>query len=148
MRFYFSGSRGLAALALVGLVGAVSATAPLAAQEAAQEAGKPVVEEHGLGTGVDEQRNLVGRATTFSEGQQVWFWTRIVGGSPGQRIQHVWVKDGEDVVTIGLSLGGPHWRTWSKKWMHPGSAGSWRAEVRDAQGEVLASEEFVCTAPE
>lgn len=142
MRPTLYGNRSIAVLALALTVGTAVSTAPTMAQED----DTLTVAEYALGTGVDEERNPVGRAETFAEGQQVWFWTRVVGGSEGQRIRHVWIKDGEVATTIGLTLGGPHWRTWSNKRMHPGSAGNWRAEVQDEGGKVLASAEFVCTA--
>jgi len=134
--------RSISTALAVCLAALVANLAPAVAQEATTLS----VAEYGLGTGVDDERNLVGRAETFAEGQQVWMWTRLVGGSPGQRIQHVWIREGEEVVSIGLAVGASHWRTWSKKWMHPGSAGSWRVEVRDADGNVLATAEFTCTA--
>jgi hypothetical protein len=74
------------------------------------------------------------------------FWTLVVGGSAGDRISHVWLRDGEEMLAVGLAIGGPHWRTWSNKTLHTGSAGSWAVEARDAEGRVLARDEFTCVA--
>ena len=89
-------------------------------------------------------RVLKGKAASFPEGTQVYFWTRVVGGSDGDRIHHVWIHGGKEVL-IGLSIGGEHWRTYSNKMLHPGSAGEWAVEARNGDGEVLARQEFGCT---
>ena len=79
------------------------------------------VAEYGVGTSV-EARELKGKATSFAEGASVVFWTNIVGGQAGDRIQHVWIHDGKE-TSIGLSIGGNRWRTYSKKRLHPGLVG-------------------------
>ena len=105
------------------------------------------VAERGFGTGI-ENRALVGQATSFPEGAKVYFWTRIVDGRAGDRIRHVWIREGTEVLSIGLSIGGPHWRTYSNKTLHAGAAGQWKVEVRDADGNLLAGEAFTCAAAE
>jgi len=101
------------------------------------------VPDSGVGTAVVDHE-LEGKGDRFEEGRQVVFWTRVVGGEEGQRIQHVWLHDGEEVISIGLALGGPHWRTFSRKTLYPGSVGKWVVEARDADGRVLARAEFEC----
>jgi len=118
---------------------ALCACAPFAS---AQESGLSV-DAFGVGTKVVDHR-LEGEADQFDEGTQVVFWTRVVGGSEGQRIRHVWLREGEEVVSIGLTIGGGHWRTYSKKTMYPGSAGKWVVEARDESDKVLARSEFTC----
>jgi len=106
-------------------------------------ASRLTVPECGVGTGVVD-RMLVGEGTRFAEGQRVWFWTRVEGGTVGESIRHVWIHDGREMTGVVLSLGGPHWRTQSSKTLSPGSAGEWAAEARDEAGRVLARREFVC----
>jgi hypothetical protein len=113
----------------------------------AQSADGPSVPDYGVGTGV-ENRALVGKADSFAEGTKVYFLTRVVNGQAGDRVHHVWMREGNEVLSIGLSVGGSHWRTYSNKTLHPGSVGSWRVEVRDADGKVLASQDFTCTPAE
>lgn len=126
-------------LSLVCLVlGAGAASLP------AQEETELSVPDYGVGTGVEE-RQLQGQGDSFAEGSKVWFWTRVVGGQAGDRVHHVWLKEGEEMLQVGLSIGGSHWRTYSHKTLHPGSVGSWTVEVRDAAGEVLARSQFTCT---
>jgi hypothetical protein len=99
----------------------------------------------GVGTGI-EDRELVGRSDRFDAGTDVVFWTRVEGGQPGDTVDHVWLREGEEVVTIALNVGGPSWRTWSRKTLHGSSEGSWTVEARDRDGRVLATATFTCTA--
>ena len=66
-------------------------------------------------------------------------------GAVGDAIRHVWIREGQETVSIPLTLGGPHWRTQSRKILTPGSAGRWAVEARDEAGRVLARSEFVCS---
>jgi len=120
------------------LVAGLSASA-----EDPSDANALAVAEHLLGTSV-ENRTLKGVADRFPEGTQVFFWTRLTGGAAGDRIRHVWIHDGKE-VSVGLSVGAASWRTWSSKRLRAGSVGRWAVEVRDADGKVLAREEFDCT---
>lgn len=101
------------------------------------------IPEHGVGRGVID-RELVGEAGQFAEGERVWFWTRIEGGATGESIDHVWLHEGEEARRIQLTLGGARWRTQSYKDLGPGSEGSWAVEARDRDGRVLARSEFSC----
>ena len=112
----------------------------------AQDQATLKITDSGVGSGM-EDRNLVGVSDLFQEGDQVWFWTRVTGGADGDRIRHVWLRDGEEMLSVGLTLGGPHWRTWTRKTLHPGSAGTWTVEARDEAGNVLATATFVCATP-
>ena len=125
--------------------------APAPAARELPEAAPPVpsagarlaVAEQGLGTGI-EGRELVGRSDTFREDTRVWYWTRIEGGQIGDRIEHVWLRDGVESERTSLRIGGSPWRTYSAKTLHAGSAGAWVVEARDADDHVLARQEFDC----
>jgi hypothetical protein len=99
------------------------------------------VSEFGVGRRVVNHR-LEGRGDRFEEGSVVWFSTRVLGGTSGERIRHVWFRGGEAVQSIGLPLGGPHWRTHSQKTLW--GTGRWSVEARDESGTVLARAEFSC----
>jgi cytoskeleton protein RodZ len=101
------------------------------------------VSEFGVGTGVVD-RELVGRSQRFAAGTRVWFWNRVLGGSPGTKIQHVWLREGREVGVIDLDIGGSHWRTQSRWTLPADCAGSWSVEARDSGGRVLAKAEFAC----
>lgn len=127
---------------IVGLVLVAGIAAPARASEDGVS-----VKDHAVGKRISD-RELKEPGDTFAEGTQVVYWTRVVGGSEGDRIQHVWIHEGKEVVSVGLTIGGSHWRTYSRKTMHPGSTGEWVVEARDADGEVLSRGEFRCVAPD
>jgi cytoskeletal protein RodZ len=99
--------------------------------------------DYGVGTAV-ENRQLVGESDRFTEGMDVWFWTRVRGGAAGEKIHHVWLREGVEAARVSLKLGGSHWRTQSSKKLWPDSAGNWAVEALDDSGRVLARREFVC----
>jgi len=128
-----------------GFGGAMLAAAALAlaASIGLVIAGQLSVVEHGVGRDVVD-RELVDRATEFEPGTKVWFWNRVTGAARGDRIRHVWLHGGKEVLSLELELGGPVWRTWSNKTLHPGSEGDWAVEARSPDGAVLARQEFRC----
>jgi hypothetical protein len=101
------------------------------------------ISEHGVGTGV-ENRQLVGRGDRFAAGSRVWFWTRVHGGSRGDTIEHVWLREGRRMGAIELNIGASHWRTQSHWTLPAGSTGRWSVEARDASGRLLARSDFSC----
>jgi cytoskeletal protein RodZ len=103
------------------------------------------VSHSGVGTGVESLR-LVGRADRFVEGTTVSFWTRVLGGRPGDLIHHIWIHEGQVIMRANLEIGGSHWRTFSRRELPPGSAGQWAAEARSPDGRVLARVEFLCVS--
>jgi hypothetical protein len=104
-------------------------------------AGSLSVSEFGIGRDVVNRR-LQGTGDRFEEGTTISFWTRVVGGRRGQSIRHVWLHDGGPVQSVTLEIGGPHWRTHSRKTLW--GTGPWTVEARDADGEVLARATFTC----
>jgi cytoskeleton protein RodZ len=105
------------------------------------------VSHSGVGTEVESSR-LVGRADRFPEGAAVVFWTRVLGGRPGDVVRHVWLHEGQTVGFADLPLGGSHWRTYSRRELPEGATGRWVVEARSPDGQVLAREEFLCVPKE
>ena len=105
------------------------------------------VEDFGVGTNVVDRR-LVGRGDRFREGTVVWFWTRVLGGRPGDKIRHVWLHAGRSVAVAELDVNGANWRTQSRRPLPEGSTGDWTVEARDPEGNVIASAAFTCVAAE
>jgi len=119
--------------------------APASADEstldAATDSSTIRVSEFGVGRRIVNRR-LEGRGQSFEEGSVVWFQTRVVGGVRGEKIRHVWLRDGRVVQTVDLELGASHWRTHSRKTLW--GTGDWAVEALDRQGRVLARSDFVC----
>jgi transcriptional regulator with XRE-family HTH domain len=105
------------------------------------------VSECGVGTDVVDRR-LVGRTDRFGEGSVVWFWTRVIDGHRGETIQHVWRREGRVIAVIKLNVGGPQWRTGSRRRLQAGSIGSWTVEARGPEERMLASVGFTCAPAE
>jgi cytoskeleton protein RodZ len=101
------------------------------------------VSEAGVGTAV-VNRALEGQGDRFAEGTRIVFWTRVLGGQPGDEIRHVWIREGAEVGSVTLAVNASHWRTHSRRTLREGAAGSWAVEARDASGRVLARREFLC----
>jgi cytoskeletal protein RodZ len=121
--------------------------APVPAPKVGASIGELRVSHSGVGTGVENHR-LVGRADRFVEGTIVAFWTRVLGGEPGDVILHIWSHEGDEVMRAELEIGSSHWRTFSRRSLPEGSAGRWVAEARSPDGRVLAREEFLCVSDE
>lgn len=105
-----------------------------------------IISEFGVGADVVEH-GLVGEAEVFHEGTDVWFWTRVLRGIPGQQIRHVWIHEGQVVSSVELEVGSNNWRTQSRRKMTAGSLGGWDVEARDKSGRLLARSSFVCVSP-
>ena len=103
------------------------------------------IREHGVGRDI-VSHDLAGESRRFKEGERVWFWTRVEGGTTGGSIQHVWIHEAEIEGRVSLRIGGASWRTQSYKDLNAGSAGKWVVEARDDAGRVLARSEFRCSA--
>ena len=99
------------------------------------------ISDYGVGTSV-ANRKLVGQSDRFTEGTEAWFWTRVEGGRGGEAIEHVWLRNGVEILRIPLRIGGARWRTHSAKTLR--APGDWAVEARDDSGRVLARGEFVC----
>ena len=99
------------------------------------------IADFGVGTRIVHHQ-LENQAEHFEEGTEVWFWTRVLGGEAGEPIRHTWLYENREVGSVELILGGPHWRTQSRRTLHSGSAGRWAAEARNSAGFVMARQEF------
>ncbi len=127
----------------VALAALSLSTLPAAAQEPAAEAGPAIeVTEAVIATGV-EDRQPVGVADSFgADVERLYFYTIFEGDFPETQVEHVWLRDGEEVARVLLRPRGPRWRTWSSKAIAPDWTGEWEAQVVGPDGEVLASASF------
>ncbi len=126
-------------LFLAGVLATVSAVA----QEPV--AGPAVTVEMTFGTGIDaETRAVVGRATAFDpQIEKIYCFTRVKGMVPPGSVTHAWYLDGKTMARVELNVGSGNWRTWSNKRIRPDWTGNWEVKVLAANGQVLASGEFV-----
>ncbi len=129
-------------LALLSLV-LIAATPAIAEQNLLSNEGLHVGEVAFCETVTD--RMPVGEAETFATGQRVYCWTRVLDGSAGEFIYHVWFHDDREIQSVELAVEAGHWRTWSYKTLFPGQLGTWRVETQNAQGDILDSHDFSVT---
>jgi hypothetical protein len=116
----------------------------MAEEPMAQLVDKLTVPDLILGTDIMD-REVVGEATSFTRGQRVYCWTRVLGGEMDDLITHIWYFEDSEIQRVELPVHASHWRTWSYKTIFPGMAGSWRVEVRDSADQVLADTVFTTT---
>ena len=87
------------------------------------------------------ERQPVGASHMFpADTSHVVAWTRVTGAS-GTTIEHVWRYEEYEFI-VPLDIGGPSWRTWSRKTIPVGWTSEWTVEIRDAEGNVLATDAF------
>jgi hypothetical protein len=93
-----------------------------------------------LTTGVVDREPVDTTEAFAADVGEVYAWMRVTGAE-GQTIQIVWTH-GAESAPVSLEIGGSSWRTWSSKTVLPEDAGDWTVEVRDADGNVLATANF------
>lgn len=119
---------------------AAPAATPAATPEAVKAAPAIKVEKIVVAAGV-ENREPVGEAATFAAGK-VYTWTKISAETTPVTIKHVYYHEGKMVREIELKVNSSPYRVWSWKNVTPGS---WKVEVTDEAGAVLAASEFTVT---
>ncbi|MDD4004897.1 MAG: DUF2914 domain-containing protein [Elusimicrobiaceae bacterium] len=97
-----------------------------------------------LAAGV-ENKMPVGEATTFTEAEKVYCWTRFGSVSASASVRHVWYLGAEKMLEVELQVPSSGYRTYSYKTVVPGS---WKVEVVDAAGTVLKTLEFTVAKTE
>jgi len=60
----------------------------------------------------------------------------------GETLQYRWLHNGNQVLRIRVPVGSNRWRSHSTKRIYAGMKGSWRVELRNSEGELLASIDF------
>jgi len=65
-----------------------------------------------------------------------------VTGQQGETLQYRWLYNGKQVLRIRVPVGSKRWRSHSTKRIYGGMKGSWRVELRNSAGELLASIDF------
>jgi hypothetical protein len=98
-----------------------------------------------IGTDLQD-REVVGESTNFgTDVEKVVGWTRITGAGMPTEITHVWKRNGEEVSSVPLRVQSASYRTYSRKTI-AGMPGNWSLEVKDANGNIIASKEFTVGA--
>ncbi len=72
----------------------------------------------------------------------VWTYSEVVD-KRGSRLNYVWLHEGSQVATVKVDIGGNRWRSSSSKVINQSMSGSWRVELNDGEGRLLASADFL-----
>ncbi|PIE62593.1 MAG: hypothetical protein CSA25_04395 [Desulfobacter postgatei] len=73
----------------------------------------------------------------------VWTWMNVLTDKPPQSLSHIYYLNGERYCRVILPAPYPRTRTWSNvKLNRPELAGSWRVDVVNSNGQVIARAEF------
>ena len=111
------------------------------ASDTTQAAAPSVSAEIQVGTGV-ENREIVGAADSFASSVGKVFCLSRVTGASGATVKHVWLRNGTEMASVDLSVGGSPWRTWSSKTIPASWTGDWEVRVVDGNGTTIASKTF------
>lgn len=73
----------------------------------------------------------------------VWTWMNVLTDKPPQDLSHIYYLNGERYCRVILPARYPRTRTWSKVRLNkPAHAGSWRVDVVNSSGQVIARADF------
>ena len=90
-----------------------------------------------------EDREPVGVAESFpADVGSIYFHTTLTGEFGETTVEHVWLREGEEMARIRLEVRSPRWRTWTAKKIPAAWAGSWEVRLLDGDGEVLRTAAF------
>ena len=127
---------------LLTVLATVATATTLGAQTAERAAPTIEVTRAVVATGI-EDREPIGESTTFSaDVGTVYFFTEITGDFDETRIHHVWLREGEEVARVPLTVRGPRWRTWSSKRIPPEWSGNWTVRIVLGDDQVLGTVDF------
>lgn len=73
---------------------------------------------------------------------KVWAFSDVAD-MRGQQLNYVWLHEGSEVARVPVRVGGIRWRSYSSKTINIEMKGSWRVELQNGDGSLLASADFV-----
>ena len=76
-----------------------------------------------------------------SDKRQMHYFTEL-NNLQGHTVIHQWEYNYKVMYEKSFTVGGPRWRVWSSKTIHPGWSGSWTVNTLDEDGTNLHSESF------
>jgi hypothetical protein len=88
------------------------------------------------------EREPLDSVTTLGNDQGVIFFFTDLRNLAGRTVIHRWRWNGTVIADVPIEVGGPRWRAYSSKSLHPSWLGAWTVAVVDQTGEVLVEREF------
>ena len=88
-----------------------------------------------------KDREAVDTSTSFNKGDKVTVWLSVKNPTEPNKVKLVFFRNDAKAGTIELDVGKSYrWRTWARRTV--GSAGDWKVDVRDDDGNSLKTLEF------
>ncbi len=88
-------------------------------------------------TGV-ENRDPVGEASEFAPSVgKLYCWSDIANTGEATTITHVWYFNDNEMGRVELPIKYPRNRVWSSKTIYENSAGAWRVDILDSNGDKI-----------
>lgn len=77
--------------------------------------------------------------------ETIFTWIKLSGVKPPQIIKHVYIWEGNPVVTVNLKLQYTTMRTWSQISIKPEQIGKWKVNILTEENKLLTSQEWTVT---
>lgn len=88
-----------------------------------------------------EDREAVDTSSSFSAGDKVTVWLSVKNPEQERKVNLVFYRNDAEAGNIELDVGKSYrWRTWGRRTV--GSAGDWKVDVQDEEGNSLETLEF------
>jgi hypothetical protein len=88
------------------------------------------------------EREPLDSVTTLENDHGLIFFFTDLRNLAGRTVIHRWRWNGTVIADVPIEVGGPRWRVYSSKNLHPSWLGAWTVAVVDQTGEVLIEREF------
>ena len=91
----------------------------------------------------NEPKGRIEDITLRSKGvAPVYLFSEVIG-LEGEVLEYHWLHEGKEVMRIPVPVAAERWRSHSTKRIYQRMTGTWRVELRDSGGTLLASAGFV-----
>ncbi len=111
-------------------------------QPAAPAAPELNVENAVICTGIDKMQP-VGAASTFPKTVgKVYAYMKVVNAKPPTEVKVTWFYQDKELDTVTLQVKSASWRTWANKTIVDTMTGAWKAEIKDASGNLVTTLNF------
>ncbi|UCE86695.1 MAG: DUF2914 domain-containing protein [Deltaproteobacteria bacterium] len=88
------------------------------------------------------EREPLNWVTELRNDRTVIFFYTDLRNLTGRTVVHRWKWNGRPMGDVPIEVGGPRWRAYSIKTLHPSWLGEWTVTVVDPEGEVFIEKAF------
>jgi hypothetical protein len=88
------------------------------------------------------EREPLNWVTTLPNDRNVIFFFTDLRNLTGRTVIHRWKWNGKLMADVPIEVGGPRWRAYSIKTLHPSWLGDWTVTVIDPSGDIFIEKAF------